>query len=157
IAQKRVNWTPLVMAVVVELIRRYIVAPSLGPDVPVYSYGVMLVTGFFACLQLGKFLGRRSGIDPEVFVNAGLIALVTGVIGSRLNGCCYGAECNTKGGRWTTHKAYGRLAYTEEVRKGRIKPEERIIVHGPDGAPMRYADGTRVLSLAAINGADQAL
>src|SRR5438309_12061956 len=58
--------------------------PWIG-GMPIYGYGVMLVTGFFACLQLAKFLARRSGIDPEVFVNAGLIALVTGVIGSRLS------------------------------------------------------------------------
>jgi phosphatidylglycerol:prolipoprotein diacylglycerol transferase len=56
-----------------------------GLDLPVYGYGVMLVIGFFAGLALAKFLARRSGLDPEVFVNAALIALVTGVIGARLS------------------------------------------------------------------------
>ena len=58
--------------------------PLVG-GMPIYGYGVMMVVGFFGALQLAKFLARRSGIDPEVFVNAGLIALVTGVIGARLS------------------------------------------------------------------------
>ena len=57
--------------------------PWLG--IPVYGYGVMLVVGFFAAVALEKFLARRSGLDPEVFVNASLVALVAGVIGSRLS------------------------------------------------------------------------
>jgi phosphatidylglycerol:prolipoprotein diacylglycerol transferase len=58
--------------------------PWIG-GMPVYGYGVMLVIGFFAAIQLAKFLARHSGMDPEIFVNAGLIALVTGVAGSRLS------------------------------------------------------------------------
>ena len=56
-----------------------------GIDMPVYGYGVMLVLGFFGGVALCKFLARRSGLDPEIFVNAALIALVTGVIGARLS------------------------------------------------------------------------
>ena len=54
-------------------------------DMPVYGYGVMLVIGFFLALMLAKFLARRSGLDGELFVNAALIALVTGIVGSRLS------------------------------------------------------------------------
>ena len=50
-------------------------------DLSVYAFGVMMVLGFFAAIQLAKFLARHSRIDPEVFVNAGLIALITGVAG----------------------------------------------------------------------------
>ncbi len=56
-----------------------------GLDMPVYGYGVMLVVGFFLALQLAQFLSRRSGLNPEHFVNAGLIALVSGVVGARLS------------------------------------------------------------------------
>ena len=56
-----------------------------GLDLPVYGYGVMLVIGFFSAVSLAKFLARRSGLDPETFVNAALIALVTGVVGARLS------------------------------------------------------------------------
>jgi phosphatidylglycerol:prolipoprotein diacylglycerol transferase len=54
-------------------------------DLPVYGYGVMLVIGFFAAVSLAKYLARRSGLDPETFVNAALIALITGVVGARLS------------------------------------------------------------------------
>ncbi|HYO07705.1 MAG TPA: prolipoprotein diacylglyceryl transferase family protein [Tepidisphaeraceae bacterium] len=56
-----------------------------GLNLPIYSYGLLLVVGFLLAMELAKFLARRVGIDPEVFVNAGLIALVTGVIGARLS------------------------------------------------------------------------
>src|SRR5688572_25724226 len=54
-------------------------------DVPLYGYGLMMVIGFLAAVQLAKFLARRCGLDPEAFVNAGLLALVSGVVGARLS------------------------------------------------------------------------
>jgi phosphatidylglycerol---prolipoprotein diacylglyceryl transferase len=56
-----------------------------GLNIPVYGYGFMLVIGFILATQLAQFLARRSKIDPEVLVNAGIIALVAGVIGARLS------------------------------------------------------------------------
>ena len=58
--------------------------PFVG-GAPIYGYGVMLVIGFFAAMELAKYLARRSEIDPEVFANAALIALVAGVAGARLS------------------------------------------------------------------------
>jgi phosphatidylglycerol:prolipoprotein diacylglycerol transferase len=55
--------------------------PFLGT--PIYGYGAMMVAGFFAALALAKFLAARYGQDPEVFVNAALIALVSGIVGAR--------------------------------------------------------------------------
>ncbi len=52
---------------------------------PIYSYGVMLVLGFLVSLELAKAMARRVGIDPELFVNAGMIALIAGVVGARLS------------------------------------------------------------------------
>ena len=54
-------------------------------NIPIYSYGLMMVIGFLLGIQLMKYLGKRCGIDPEIFVNVGLIALVTGVVGARLS------------------------------------------------------------------------
>src|SRR5688500_7003613 len=59
--------------------------PFVGNELPVYGYGVMLVLGFFAAVQLAKFLALRLGLDPEDFVNCALIALVAGVLGARLS------------------------------------------------------------------------
>jgi phosphatidylglycerol:prolipoprotein diacylglycerol transferase len=57
--------------------------PFLG--IPVYGYGVMMVVGFFAAMMMTQALARRSKIDPEIFANAALIALVAGVLGARLS------------------------------------------------------------------------
>lgn len=54
-------------------------------NIPVYGYGVMMVLGFFAAMYLTQFLARRSKIDPDIFANAALIALITGVLGARLS------------------------------------------------------------------------
>jgi phosphatidylglycerol:prolipoprotein diacylglycerol transferase len=52
---------------------------------PIYAYGLMMVAAFLACQWLSSRLALRYGIDPEIFVNVTLFALVAGVIGSRLS------------------------------------------------------------------------
>jgi phosphatidylglycerol:prolipoprotein diacylglycerol transferase len=59
--------------------------PGSLPDIPIWSFGLLMVIGFLAALQLAKYLARRAGLDAELFVNAGLIALVAGVVGARLS------------------------------------------------------------------------
>lgn len=54
-------------------------------DIPVFGYGLMMVIGFLLAMELAKFLARRTGFDPDIFVNVGLIALVSGVVGARLS------------------------------------------------------------------------
>ena len=54
-------------------------------NVPIYGYGLMMVFAFLGCQWLAARLARQRGLDPEVFVNATLIALVTGVVGSRMS------------------------------------------------------------------------
>lgn len=56
-----------------------------GTDHYIHGYGLMLVIGFLLAMELGKFLARRSRIDPEIFVNAGLLAMVSGILGARLS------------------------------------------------------------------------
>src|SRR5881392_2341861 len=56
-----------------------------GHEIHLYTYGLMMIVGFFAAVYLAKYLANRSGLDGEAFVNAGLIALVTGVVGARLS------------------------------------------------------------------------
>jgi len=62
--------------------------PSFLPGIggaPIYGYGVMMVVGFFLAMALAKFLAKHSKLDPEIFANAALIALVAGVLGARLS------------------------------------------------------------------------
>src|SRR4051794_17138499 len=56
-----------------------------GIDFAINSYGVVLIVGFLLSLECAKFLARRVGHDPEIYVNAGIVALVSGVIGARLS------------------------------------------------------------------------
>jgi phosphatidylglycerol:prolipoprotein diacylglycerol transferase len=55
-----------------------------GINFTIYGYGLMLVLACLSGISLAKFLARRCGLDPEFFVNIGIIALLTGVIGARL-------------------------------------------------------------------------
>src|SRR4051794_38637001 len=57
--------------------------PGLG--IPVFGYGLMLVIGFYLAMQVGRALARRCGIHPDVVVNIALIALITGIAGSRIS------------------------------------------------------------------------
>ena len=56
-----------------------------GTNISIHGYGLMLVIGFLLAMEVGKFLARRSRIDPEIFVNAGLLAMVSGILGARLS------------------------------------------------------------------------
>ncbi|MEA2707655.1 MAG: phosphatidylglycerol---prolipoprotein diacylglyceryl transferase [Phycisphaerales bacterium] len=56
-----------------------------GIDFAINTYGVVLIIGFLLALECAKFLARRMGHDPEIYVNAGIVALVAGVIGARLS------------------------------------------------------------------------
>ena len=51
----------------------------------IYSYGVLMVIGFLVAVQLAQFLARRARFNPEIFVNVGLIGLLTGIVGARLS------------------------------------------------------------------------
>jgi phosphatidylglycerol:prolipoprotein diacylglycerol transferase len=59
--------------------------PIVGDELVIHGFGVALVVGFLVAVQVAKFLARRSKLDPEVFVNAALIALFTGIIGARMS------------------------------------------------------------------------
>lgn len=56
-----------------------------GLDLPIFGYGAMLVVGFLLAAYWAKFLAHRCGLDGEVFINAALLALVTGILGARLS------------------------------------------------------------------------
>lgn len=59
--------------------------PVIGNELVIHGFGLMLVIGFLAAMELARYLSRRSGIDPEKFANAALIGLVTGIVGARLS------------------------------------------------------------------------
>ena len=54
-----------------------------GLDIPLYSFGLMLVLGCWLAMELSKRLANRSGINGDHFVNIGVIALLSGIVGAR--------------------------------------------------------------------------
>lgn len=59
--------------------------PLVGDRLVIYGFGLMLVVGFLLAMELARRLARQRGIDPEVFSNAALLALLTGILGARLS------------------------------------------------------------------------
>lgn len=59
--------------------------PVVGHELVIHGFGLMLVIGFLIAMEVGRRLARRSGIDPELFSNAAILALVTGILGARLS------------------------------------------------------------------------
>jgi phosphatidylglycerol:prolipoprotein diacylglycerol transferase len=55
-----------------------------GHEFPVYGYGLMLVVAFLACVWVSRWLAVRKGMNPDHFIDATLIAIVTGIIGARI-------------------------------------------------------------------------
>src|SRR5258708_9432740 len=89
-----------------------------GHDIHLYTYGLMMIVGFFGAVYLARFLARRAGLDGEVFVNAGLIALVSGVIGAGLSHVLENLDEFTRSARTgmenflaTINLSSGRLPY----------------------------------------------
>jgi phosphatidylglycerol:prolipoprotein diacylglycerol transferase len=59
--------------------------PIIGNELVIHGFGVAMVVGFLIAVQVAKTLARRSKLDPEIFVNAALIALFTGILGARMS------------------------------------------------------------------------
>jgi len=51
---------------------------------PVPAYFAMLMTGFVVAVGVGVVWARRSGLDPEVVIDLGLVSLIAGVAGARI-------------------------------------------------------------------------
>lgn len=56
-----------------------------GTEIAINGFSVALIIGFLCASQLAKFLARRSGMNAELFLNAGMIALLSGIVGARLS------------------------------------------------------------------------
>ena len=51
---------------------------------PINSYGLMMAIGFLLGVYLASRRAKREGYDPEVVIDVGWIAIITGIIGARL-------------------------------------------------------------------------
>lgn len=59
--------------------------PVIGNELVIHGFGLMLVVGFLVAMELARYLARRVRLDPELFANAALIGLVSGIVGARLS------------------------------------------------------------------------
>lgn len=53
-------------------------------DYSIHTYGLMMVLGLVAAMELAKFMARRSGLNPDLFSSAAILGLVSGLIGARI-------------------------------------------------------------------------
>ncbi len=53
-------------------------------DVPLKSYGLMLMLGFLTAIWIGMRRAERVKANPDTILNMGLVALICGVLGARL-------------------------------------------------------------------------
>ena len=66
-----------------------------GRAIPIYGYGLMLVVAFLACVKTSQWLGVRKGIRPELFVDATLIAMVSGPHRGASSAMCWKTSTTT--------------------------------------------------------------
>lgn len=83
-----------------------------GLDWPVYGYGLMLVLGVYAAIELGRYLANRVGLNGDYFVTMGLLALAAGVLGARLSHVLENLEFYTREDRsfWQNLRAAADLS-----------------------------------------------
>jgi phosphatidylglycerol:prolipoprotein diacylglycerol transferase len=55
-----------------------------GHEIPIFSYGVMIMLGFIFAIAYASWRAKREGIDPNYILDIGLYAVVSGILGARL-------------------------------------------------------------------------
>lgn len=53
-------------------------------SVPIHTYGLMIALGFLGGLLINRYLGKKSGIDPDKMVDGSFWGMMVGLIGARL-------------------------------------------------------------------------
>jgi len=57
---------------------------GLSAPLRIHGYGLMLVLGFLLGILVGRWRTRRVGEDPDVLTQCGVLALIGGILGSRI-------------------------------------------------------------------------
>ena len=114
-------------------------------DIPIYGYGLMMVVAFLGCQWMAGRLARARGLDPEVFVNATLIALVAGVVGSRLSHVLENLPMYTDRSRSVLANAWAMV----NIRSGGLTLYGGLLLAGP--IVLWYFISRRVPGRAAVD------
>src|SRR6516162_2625084 len=54
-----------------------------GHELPVFSYGVMIMLGFICAILYACWRAKKERTDPNYVLDIGLYAVVSGILGSR--------------------------------------------------------------------------
>jgi phosphatidylglycerol:prolipoprotein diacylglycerol transferase len=52
--------------------------------IPIYSYGFMMMVAFAAAIYVATVRARANGVDPNIILDLGLWAMISGILGARL-------------------------------------------------------------------------
>lgn len=58
--------------------------PFLQKNIPVYSYGFMLMVAFLAAITIARWRAKKEGIDPNKITDLGIYLVCAGIFGARL-------------------------------------------------------------------------
>src|SRR5690349_22451838 len=86
--------------------------PFIG--LPINSYGFMIMIGFLLAAYIAVRRGRRLGVDSDLLLDVGIIGLLAGMIGAKINHILqfaeeYAAKPGTPGALEIFNLADGRL------------------------------------------------
>ncbi|MHC4779609.1 MAG: prolipoprotein diacylglyceryl transferase [Planctomycetota bacterium] len=57
---------------------------DIPKGIPIYSYGFMMMAAFAAAIYLASVRARATGVDPNIILDLGLWAMISGILGARL-------------------------------------------------------------------------
>lgn len=58
--------------------------PFLQRNIPIYSYGFMLMVAFLAAITIARWRAKKEGIDPNKITDLGIYLVCAGIFGARL-------------------------------------------------------------------------
>lgn len=58
--------------------------PFFQRNIPVYSYGFMLMVAFLVAISIARWRARKEGIDPNKITDLGIYLVCAGILGARL-------------------------------------------------------------------------
>lgn len=58
--------------------------PFLQKNIPIYSYGFMLMVAFLVAITIARWRARKEGIDPNKITDLGIYLVCAGIFGARL-------------------------------------------------------------------------
>ncbi len=58
--------------------------PFFQRNIPIYSYGFMLMVAFLVAISIARWRARKEGIDPNKITDLGIYLVCAGILGARL-------------------------------------------------------------------------